>query len=571
MRPHSIFARGPIPSGTVFHGTDRQFETLDVSDCLGMHFGTTEAAIARLHSTGRLHKQFTPVETDDGQWLVEEEAFVDADPVMHGPFESEDAAESFVDAVRGHDSQRKPLGFSLSVANPLMLEDLGQWTFPCVFRHLADIDFLNEEAERDAIWNAWQTSDQLGWQAIRGALEKRGFDSVAYRNDVEDRGSISWIAFHDHQIAPIEGSTNSLRTNAPRVQPSQHAALAAPTAGEQLWSRLQERPIEETVAWLEREHPDVLVRANRLVVVDEEYRLDNLSAIVPANELRALPPLDHATTVWRGLPLGARIRPGDWISLTADYARAHGDRTMETPRIDALHLVQCSDIYWAGTDMREFFYLPQAWRGNGQSASAFLQSLTRDMVLALVDGELAPLSRHADAIESIRTHVTNASEASDELLDHGPGHWNRAMLHAAAVSRALGISPLVPSVFALVHDSQRMHDGDDPEHGPRAARFVRENRQALFGFLDATEIDLLCQACVDHSDGVTHGPAHVQACFDADRLDLGRVNICPSPRYLCTDYARQSGVIRQALAMAGAEHLTEEVDEDEWQNVELCR
>jgi len=42
-----------------------------------------------------------------------------------------------------------------------------------------------------------------------------------------------------------------------------------------------------------------------------------------------------------------------------------------------------------------------------------------------------------------------------------------------------------------------------------------------------------------HTDGHTDGDATLQACWDADRLDLGRVRITPQPHRLCTDAARE--------------------------------
>jgi uncharacterized protein len=38
----------------------------------------------------------------------------------------------------------------------------------------------------------------------------------------------------------------------------------------------------------------------------------------------------------------------------------------------------------------------------------------------------------------------------------------------------------------------------------------------------------------------------VQTCWDADRLDLGRVGKHPHPRYLCTPAARDREVIEWA-------------------------
>ncbi|MFM7531655.1 MAG: hypothetical protein ACKO5J_04035, partial [Rubrivivax sp.] len=51
-----------------------------------------------------------------------------------------------------------------------------------------------------------------------------------------------------------------------------------------------------------------------------------------------------------------------------------------------------------------------------------------------------------------------------------------------------------------------------------------------------------------HSSGLTEADVTVQTCWDADRLDLGRVGIRPSPRYLCTPAARQPETIARAYA-----------------------
>lgn len=50
---------------------------------------------------------------------------------------------------------------------------------------------------------------------------------------------------------------------------------------------------------------------------------------------------------------------------------------------------------------------------------------------------------------------------------------------------------------------------------------------------------MLREACIGHSDGHIKAVPTVQACWDADRLDLGRVGIIPTARYLCTDVARE--------------------------------
>jgi uncharacterized protein len=51
-------------------------------------------------------------------------------------------------------------------------------------------------------------------------------------------------------------------------------------------------------------------------------------------------------------------------------------------------------------------------------------------------------------------------------------------------------------------------------------------------------MDVLCEAIEHHSGGAVHDQATVQTCWDADRLDLGRVNIAPDARFLSPQAAK---------------------------------
>jgi uncharacterized protein len=64
--------------------------------------------------------------------------------------------------------------------------------------------------------------------------------------------------------------------------------------------------------------------------------------------------------------------------------------------------------------------------------------------------------------------------------------------------------------------------------------------------LPDAEFTLLHQAIRDHELGMTKGDVTVITCWDADRLDLGRVDIRPEPRYLCTDVAKEQATIEWA-------------------------
>ena len=59
-------------------------------------------------------------------------------------------------------------------------------------------------------------------------------------------------------------------------------------------------------------------------------------------------------------------------------------------------------------------------------------------------------------------------------------------------------------------------------------------------------MDLLTEALKYHSDGYTEADITVQVCWDADRLDLGRVGIKPAPHRLCTASAKSVDVLEAA-------------------------
>lgn len=95
----------------------------------------------------------------------------------------------------------------------------------------------------------------------------------------------------------------------------------------------------------------------------------------------------------------------------------------------------------------------------------------------------------------------------------------------------------VVELFAYFHDSRRINEHQDEGHGLSGAQFAKYLKGKLFEATDH-EMDLLCYACEHQSDGMIQGDPTALTCWDADRLDLGRVGITPKARYLCTDVAR---------------------------------
>jgi uncharacterized protein len=124
---------------------------------------------------------------------------------------------------------------------------------------------------------------------------------------------------------------------------------------------------------------------------------------------------------------------------------------------------------------------------------------------------------------------------------HGPSHWARVRSHGFTVGNATGADLLVVELFAFLHDSQRENERVDPHHGSRAAEYASSLNRTFFD-LNSDQLDLLCTAMSGHSDGCIHSDATIQTCWDADRLDLGRVGTKPNARY---------------LSVEGAQHITE--------------
>jgi uncharacterized protein len=128
---------------------------------------------------------------------------------------------------------------------------------------------------------------------------------------------------------------------------------------------------------------------------------------------------------------------------------------------------------------------------------------------------------------------------------HGHPHWVRVRQNGARLAGMTGADPLVVDLFALLHDSRRTNDQIDPWHGVRAATFAEELNGTFFR-LSSAQLELLKHACALHTQGLVLADPTVQVCWDADRLDLGRVDITPDPNLLCTDAAKNPKILEWA-------------------------
>ena len=123
---------------------------------------------------------------------------------------------------------------------------------------------------------------------------------------------------------------------------------------------------------------------------------------------------------------------------------------------------------------------------------------------------------------------------------HGLSHWQRVERNGIILSSENGsirkdINIKVVRFFAYLHDKCRLNDWADLEHGVRLADMLPSIRNTILRDLTDEEVSLLDKACRYHTTEHRTGIPTVDVCFDADRLDLGRVGIDPNPKRMATD------------------------------------
>lgn len=121
---------------------------------------------------------------------------------------------------------------------------------------------------------------------------------------------------------------------------------------------------------------------------------------------------------------------------------------------------------------------------------------------------------------------------------HGLSHWERVERNGQLLATP-ECDLTVIRLFAYLHDSCRESDGYDVQHGPRAAKMMNDLRHTLLKDLSDHQFELLQTACYLHTTTHRTGAPTIDACFDADRLDLGRVDITPDPAKMATEKGKE--------------------------------
>ena len=141
--------------------------------------------------------------------------------------------------------------------------------------------------------------------------------------------------------------------------------------------------------------------------------------------------------------------------------------------------------------------------------------------------------------------VLKKSFTLDWLGTHGIRHWLRVWENGRFLAEKTGANIRVVELFAFFHDCKRENEYSDPEHGFRGAQLLSNLRDKLSD-LGTDEFEKLNIACIEHTRSISNPDITIQTCFDADRLDLGRVGKKPDPKFLNTPVAKEHSVIQWA-------------------------
>lgn len=136
--------------------------------------------------------------------------------------------------------------------------------------------------------------------------------------------------------------------------------------------------------------------------------------------------------------------------------------------------------------------------------------------------------------------IAKANFAMDANSIHGIKHWEEVEKNGIILATQTGADLTVIRLFAYLHDCERIDDFEDPDHGFRAAEFVKKLREnGHLNFIDEGQFAMLYTACYWHNSGSTGSGPTIGSCFDADRLELTRVGITPLPELMSTPIGKR--------------------------------
>lgn len=128
---------------------------------------------------------------------------------------------------------------------------------------------------------------------------------------------------------------------------------------------------------------------------------------------------------------------------------------------------------------------------------------------------------------------------------HGVIHWTHVALNGQLLAQQDGVMyQIVLEYFSIFHDSCRINEGIDCDHGKRGAALAVKLRHHIQ--LNESEFLILLNACSNHTSLRSSDCIISALCADADRLDIGRVcGSYPDHKQLLSPIAKDKKIIEQ--------------------------
>lgn len=157
------------------------------------------------------------------------------------------------------------------------------------------------------------------------------------------------------------------------------------------------------------------------------------------------------------------------------------------------------------------------------------------------------LDKLREAYEKLNTDILFTSHI------HGKEHIERVIFFSVLLSFAYKLDEADTNILinaASLHDTRRVNDGWDTEHGPRAAResiqyahdIKKEDKEILQAVIaahsrDDKNMDETIREFVKNEDDFPRAKRLAKFFKDADGLDRVRINLL-DPAYLRNDYSK---------------------------------
>ena len=128
---------------------------------------------------------------------------------------------------------------------------------------------------------------------------------------------------------------------------------------------------------------------------------------------------------------------------------------------------------------------------------------------------------------------------------HDIEYWFRVIINGRLIAADIEVI----EHFALLHDMVRKDEKWGSLHGNRSVQFALSLSGSWIK-LNRFQMQQLTEACRDHSMGHLSKDLTIQACWDADRLDVGKLDNMPNHTYPATNIASDPKFVKTAIERA---------------------